>query len=182
MPLSIHAAYQHRLQTGDITPDAAQAQAVVALSRLEGELNALAEPSLGLGFFRRKASPLGVYLYGPVGRGKSMLMDLFFDSAPVRAKRRSHFHPFMAEVHADLDLWRRGSDADKRARFGQTKGDDPITGGDGFQMIRHRLGLAYTDGCLDLSFTWQRNYVSAGDAVAGNAYSITLSLRNIGTR
>ena len=63
-----------------------------------------------------------------------------------------------------------------------TKGDDPITGGDGFQMIRHRLGLAYTDGCLDLSFTWQRNYVSAGDAVAGNAYSITLSLRNIGTR
>ena len=63
-----------------------------------------------------------------------------------------------------------------------TKGDDPITGGNGFQMIRHRLGVAYTDGCLDLSFTWQRNYVSAGDAVAGNAFSITLGLRNIGTR
>jgi LPS-assembly protein len=60
--------------------------------------------------------------------------------------------------------------------------DNPIEGADGFQMIRHRLGFAYTDGCLDLSFTWTRNYVSAGDAVAGSAYSLTLSLRNIGTR
>ncbi len=143
MPLSIHAAYQHRLQTGDITPDAAQAHAVEALSRLEGELNALAEPSLGLGFFRRRAVPRGVYLYGPVGRGKSMLMDLFFDSAPVRAKRRSHFHPFMAEVHADLDLWRRGSEADKRARFGQTKGDDPI------QPTAHRIAEGARLLCFD---------------------------------
>ncbi len=63
-----------------------------------------------------------------------------------------------------------------------TKADNPTLGADGFQMIRHRLGFAYTDGCLDLSFTWTRNYVSAGDAVAGSAYSLTLSLRNIGTR
>jgi LPS-assembly protein len=63
-----------------------------------------------------------------------------------------------------------------------TQSDNPTLGSDGFQMIRHRLGLAYTDGCLDLSFTWQRNYVSAGDAVAGSAYSLTLSLRNLGTR
>ncbi len=63
-----------------------------------------------------------------------------------------------------------------------TKADDPINGSNGFQLIRHRLGFAYTDGCLDLSLTWQRNYVSAGDAVAGSAYAITLSLRNIGTR
>ena len=63
-----------------------------------------------------------------------------------------------------------------------THGDDPTSAADGFQMIRHRLGFAYTDGCLDLSLTWQRNYVSAGDAVAGNAFAVTLSLRNLGTR
>jgi len=49
-------------------------------------------------------------------------------------------------------------------------------------MIRHRLGLAYTDGCLDLAFTWRRDYVTTGDAVRGNSYSLTLSLKNIGTR
>ena len=49
-------------------------------------------------------------------------------------------------------------------------------------MIRHRLGLAYTDGCLDLAVTWRRDYVTTGDAVRGNSYALTLSLRNIGTR
>jgi LPS-assembly protein len=63
-----------------------------------------------------------------------------------------------------------------------TKADDPINGGNGFQMIRHRLGLAYTDGCLDLAVTWRRDYVTTGDAVRGNSFSLTLSLKNIGTR
>jgi len=63
-----------------------------------------------------------------------------------------------------------------------TKADDPVNGSTGFQMIRHRLGLAYTDGCLDLAFTWRRDYVTTGDAVRGNSYALTLSLKNIGTR
>ncbi|MCQ4504081.1 AFG1/ZapE family ATPase, partial [Vibrio parahaemolyticus] len=83
---------------GEIKPDAAQAGAVEALSRLEGELNAAAEPGFGLSFLRKPKPVKGVYLWGPVGRGKSMLMDLFFDSAPVRHKRRVHFQAFMAEV------------------------------------------------------------------------------------
>ena len=63
-----------------------------------------------------------------------------------------------------------------------TKADDPINGSNGFQLIRHRLGLAYTDGCLDVTFTWRRDYVTTGDAVRGNSYALTLSLKNIGTR
>jgi cell division protein ZapE len=126
MSLSVAAAYREKLQSGEITPDAAQAQAVEALSRLEGELNALAEPGFSLPFLKKREAPLGVYLYGPVGRGKSMLMDLFFASAPVEKKQRAHFHAFMAEVHGLVDQWRKGDAAARKARFGHQKGDDPI--------------------------------------------------------
>ena len=132
MPVSVQTAYQERLAAGEIAPDAAQASAVAALSRLEGELNALAEPGFSLPFFSRKReAPKGVYLHGPVGRGKSMVMDLFFDSAPVARKRRVHFHAFMGEVHGLIDAWRKGDAAARKATFGQVHsgrggGDDPI--------------------------------------------------------
>ena len=57
---------------------------------------------LGLGRRQRETAPQGLYLFGPVGRGKSMLMDMFFDSVPVDEKRRVHFHEFMIEIHAAL--------------------------------------------------------------------------------
>lgn len=125
MPTSVRTAYRERLATGDIKPDAAQEAALEALSRLEGDLNDAAEPTFR-SFFRKPKPITGVYLYGPVGRGKSMLMDLFFASAPVEKKRRAHFHAFMAEVHALIDAWRKGDAAARKAKFGQAKGDDPI--------------------------------------------------------
>ena len=126
MSLTVAAAYREKLDRGEIAPDPAQAAAVGVLSRLEGELNALAEPGLSLPFLKKPAPPRGVYLWGPVGRGKSMLMDLFFASAPVEKKRRVHFHAFMAQVHGLIDQWRRGDAGERRARFGGAKGDDPI--------------------------------------------------------
>jgi cell division protein ZapE len=122
MPASLRTAYRQRLADGSIQPDAAQGAAVEALARLEGDLNAAGEP----GFFRRAKALRGVYLWGPVGRGKSMLMDLFFDSAPTQKKRRVHFHVFMAEVHRLIDAWRKGDSASRKALFGTAKGDDPI--------------------------------------------------------
>ena len=90
MPTSVRTAYRERLAQGEIKPDVAQAAAVDALSRLEADLNDAGEPGFSL-FGRKPKGQKGVYLWGPVGRGKSMLMDLFFDSAPVNRKRRVHF-------------------------------------------------------------------------------------------
>jgi cell division protein ZapE len=124
--VSLRAAYAARLGSGALTPDAAQTAAIERLARLEAELDTLGEPSFPLPFARKRPPPGGVYLWGPVGRGKSMLMDLFFDAAPAPRKLRIHFHAFMAEIHALIAAWRDGDSAARKARFGTAKGDDPI--------------------------------------------------------
>lgn len=117
----IHA-YRRRVRAGEIKPDGAQELAAEKLQALHHVLRDY-RPAGGranwkerLGLARRRADPpQGLYLYGPVGRGKSMLMDLFFETAPVERKRRVHFHAFMGEVHEKLHRWReqtRGSKAD----------------------------------------------------------------------
>ncbi|WP_292956345.1 cell division protein ZapE [Nitrosomonas sp.] len=106
--------YQALMQDGELKPDADQASAVEALERLHHELAGYAPvDSQKNSWFARLFSryhtiaepPKGIYLYGGVGRGKSMLMDLFYGIAPVKIKRRVHFHEFMLDIHHHLKAW-----------------------------------------------------------------------------
>jgi len=92
------AAYNARLVAGDLDADPAQATAAERLDALAEKLAAW-RPDAWLG---RADPPRGLYMYGPVGRGKSMLLDLFFEAAPIKKKRRVHFHEFMLARHAFL--------------------------------------------------------------------------------
>ncbi len=122
MPPSLRAAYDARLESGELTPDAGQSLALDRLDRLLKDLQIAERPAL----FRKGPPPRGLYLWGPVGRGKSMLMDMIFDAAPTLRKRRAHFHEFMAGVHHLMNDWRAGTPATRRARFGHVRSDDPI--------------------------------------------------------
>ncbi|MDE2485952.1 MAG: AFG1 family ATPase [Alphaproteobacteria bacterium] len=139
MPSALQAAYDERLAAGDIRPDPAQARALARLVRLEADLAAAPPPNGLKALFRRPEPQRGVYLWGPVGRGKSMLMDLFFQAAPIEPRRRTHFHVFMGEVHRLIDAWRKGDAAARRARFAQAKGDDPIPPVADYVAARARL-------------------------------------------
>lgn len=105
----VERRYAELLQSGAIDADPDQARAVEALARLHADLKGYAPPRKG-GWFRRgkpATAPAGVYLHGGVGRGKSMLMDLFYGSVDVEKKRRAHFHEFMIDVHQRLHARRQ---------------------------------------------------------------------------
>jgi len=96
-----------------LRPDLAQQDGVTRLALLQAELEGGVEPGLlGKLLGQRKASPRGVYLWGGVGRGKSMLMDLFHDTLAIPDKRRVHFHAFMLEVHQRLREARKSESGD----------------------------------------------------------------------
>jgi len=101
--------YRALVDAGELRPDPAQAAAALRLAALATELEAT--PKRGSVLWRALGRlpdpPRGVYLWGGVGRGKSMLMDLFFSCLDIRRKRRVHFHEFMIEVHQRLAEERR---------------------------------------------------------------------------
>lgn len=101
--------YQALVTAGELRSDATQAAAAGRLDRLQTQLEAI--PPRGSILWRlgktRAAPPRGLYLWGGVGRGKSMLMDLFYDCLDIKRKRRVHFHEFMLEVHDRLRDERR---------------------------------------------------------------------------
>ena len=96
--------YRQALESGEFAPDAAQAEAVAALEHVWQDLVARYKASKkAFGRFRRHGSANGVYMWGGVGRGKTWLMDQFFESLPFRRKLRMHFHHFMQRVHQELN-------------------------------------------------------------------------------
>lgn len=126
MQLSIRSQYDAEVRVGHIDRDAAQEAIVQRLDTLNAALEGYqpARKSAALGWlFGSKpdnSTPRGLYIWGGVGRGKSMLMDMFFDRAGVAKKRRVHFHAFMAEVHGEIFQWRQA------LKKGWVKGEDPI--------------------------------------------------------
>jgi len=102
--------YRALVAKGELRPDAAQEAAAHKLQALAGQLGKY-RPGRGFLFEQRKA-PRGLYLWGDVGRGKSMLMDLFFETASVTKKSRVHFNAFMAEAHARIHAERERGAAD----------------------------------------------------------------------
>ena len=106
--------YAQLVASGKLSGDPAQACVVEQLAALSSSLDAwAASRRKSLLPFRKPAPPpKGMYIHGPVGRGKSMLMDLFYETARIGPRRRVHFHDFMAEVHKAVKRWRDSQPAD----------------------------------------------------------------------
>ncbi|MDQ4421416.1 cell division protein ZapE [Sphingobium sp. DEHP117] len=108
------ARYKALIAAGELRADPDQARAAERVARLQAELEA--QPPRGSTLWkllrREPEPPRGLYLWGGVGRGKSMLMDLFYECVQVRRKRRAHFHEFMLDVHARLREARKSESGD----------------------------------------------------------------------
>ena len=102
--MTVRAAYQAELLSRGYSSDPAQLAAVEALQRCADDWVAYkaARSSRLKKLFSKPSIPQGVYLYGGVGRGKSFLMDCFYNAVPLTRKTRLHFHEFMREVHREL--------------------------------------------------------------------------------
>ncbi len=122
---AFRSQYQALVSSGAIEPDEAQADVADAFADLEGRLAGY-KPVRKQGLLGRlfkdkdEPPPRGLYVHGEVGRGKTMLMDLFFQNCPVAHKRRAHFHEFMAEVHERIYTYRQNI---ARGEIGNGNGD-----------------------------------------------------------
>jgi len=120
------AAYRRLIADGAARPDAAQMTAVARLQTLADEIAPYAQQMGRSGWLarlqhRRMATPRGIYLHGGVGRGKTMLMDVFFHNVAIDSRKRIHFHAFMLEVHDRVHCFREA------ARAGKVRADaDPL--------------------------------------------------------
>ncbi|HXW40716.1 MAG TPA: cell division protein ZapE [Xanthobacteraceae bacterium] len=127
MTNSVTVQYAAAVVAGHIESDDAQLDVLATMAQLEARIaqHRLARKSSSLGWLfanRERALPpiKGLYIYGDVGRGKTMLMDLFFAASPVVRKRRAHFHEFMLDVHERVHAVRQNM------KRGEYSGEDPI--------------------------------------------------------
>ncbi|MEO0671893.1 MAG: cell division protein ZapE [Pseudomonadota bacterium] len=116
MTIDLTQRYEKRISLGEIKDDPAQRHAIGAFERVATDLATIAPQSFADRLFRRQLEKVkGLYLWGGVGRGKTMLMDMFFAGLQQARKRRAHFHGFMADVH------------DRIGRARQDGREDPIS-------------------------------------------------------
>ncbi|MGE0408716.1 MAG: cell division protein ZapE, partial [Amphiplicatus sp.] len=130
--------YRALVEAGALDGDPAQEAAAERLQRLEEDLARRG------GFFGRRGRPRGVYLWGAVGRGKSLLMDIFFNNSHVARKRRVHFHEFMAETHERIARFRALDDRAKRRHPGSAKSP-----GDPMPPVAHDIAAKGRLLCFD---------------------------------
>jgi cell division protein ZapE len=149
MSQSILEVYRSLRESGRLQPDAAQARAAAAfdgLARALADYHPGQKNFFGFGFGSpAEDAPKGLYLHGAVGRGKSLLMDIFFGVAPAEKKRRVHFNAFMQETHARIHEWRNlsKSERNRRAEHVAEAHDDPIA------PVAKRIFLEATLLCFD---------------------------------
>jgi cell division protein ZapE len=160
------ARYDALVATGELRRDNEQSAAAVRLDALQKQLEAV--PVKGSLIWRlagrKPERPRGVYMWGGVGRGKSMLMDLFHDTLRHYAKRRVHFHEFMIEVHGRIRDARRDTPGDpigpvSAAISGETKVlcfDEMVVNNSADAMIMSRLFTALIDGGVTIVTTSNR--------------------------
>jgi cell division protein ZapE len=122
---AVSDTYRAWVAAGRLEADPAQIAVVEELDALIARLDGYSPSRRSSAFgrlmgLRPAEAPHGLYIHGPVGRGKTLLMDMFFDAAPGAAKRRIHFHAFMADAHARIHQWRQ------RRKKGEVAGEDPI--------------------------------------------------------
>lgn len=126
MPQDMQTRYNRLVEAGTIERDPAQIALIDRFSELSEALkqSELASKKSSLGWLFAKSGPIhvpkGLYIWGGVGRGKTMLMDLFFEESPIRQKKRFHFHAFMADVHERIHTHRA------LIKQGKVKDGDPI--------------------------------------------------------
>lgn len=110
---TVAGRYRALAESGALGRDPAQEEVAARLDALAASLGGRrpAGPLARL-LGAREAAPRGLYVWGPVGRGKTMLMDLFFESAPTARKRRAHFNEFMADAHARIHEFKERADGD----------------------------------------------------------------------
>lgn len=135
--------YRELVAARALEGDPAQVEAALRLQDLH---DALVAPSVRMPFFgARPLAVKGVYLWGAVGRGKSLLMDIFFNNTGLAKKRRVHFHEFMGEIHERIAAFRATPPAERRRRAGLNRKapDDPIL------PVAHDIAAAARLLCFD---------------------------------